>query len=274
MNNIYFIATPIGNLKDISQRALDTLNSSDIIACEDPQKSKILLNNYNINKKIIKYNEGNKDLAVDKIIMETLNGKTVSYITEAGTPTISDPGYLLTQKAIEKNLNIVPIPGPSAVTTALMVSGVASNSFIFLGFLPKKKSAINKFISKIKTKNLPVVIYVSPHKVSSFVKYAEKIIPDRYLVIARELTKRYEEITRGYIKDIKNRVKKNIRGEYTIIIDKNHDNKLENDESFIIEKGKKLINSYSLSETSKILSKLYSLNRRKIYDLLQKYLKN
>ncbi|TYB31038.1 MAG: 16S rRNA (cytidine(1402)-2'-O)-methyltransferase [Candidatus Mcinerneyibacterium aminivorans] len=274
MNKIYFVSTPIGNLKDITFRAIETLEGSDIIAAEDPKKSSILLNHYNIKKKVIKYNEGNKEKAVKKIIDLVRKGKTLSYISEAGSPSISDPGYLLVRKALKYKMKVIPIPGPTAITTALMVSGIPSNQFIFMGFLPKKNSSIEKFLYTIKTYNLPVVIYVSPHKFSTFLNMYEKILNNRYLVIARELTKKYEEITRGFIDDIKNKVEKNIKGEFTLIIDKSRINCNSIETNELIEKGRKLLNDYSISETSKILSKLYAFKRRKIYDLLHKFLKN
>lgn len=274
MNYLYIVATPIGNLKDLSFRAVDILKNVDVIASENPSKSKKLLSEYNINKNMIKYNEGNKDFAVKKIIKKLNKDKDIAYISEAGTPTISDPGYLLINEALKyKNIKVVPIPGASALTTLLMASGLNIDEFLFMGFLPKKDKQIKDFLKKINIRNITTAIYVSPYKIEKFFKYSQEILENRYIVVGREMTKKYEEITRGNIKDIENKVLSNIKGEYTIII-KNKDESKDSKTSNILDDGMKLLKSYSISESAKILSKLYPENKSTIYNILQKNLKS
>jgi len=268
MSTLYIVSTPIGNLDDITLRAIDILKKSDIIACENPNKSQKLLNKLNIRKKLIKYNEGNKEQAVQKILKYLKNNKNISYISDAGTPGISDPGYRLINKTIELNFPIVPVPGASALTTFIMGSGIPTDKFMFQGFLPKKTKKIKDIFYRIKSLNITTIFYISKHNIYKFITLFKEIFGNREIVIGRELTKLHEEFIRGKINDIEDKITNNIKGEYTIAIPKIKYEAYE-DKNNIIEKALKLKNDFSPSDISKILSKLYDINRREIYNLLK-----
>lgn len=270
--SLYIVATPIGNLSDITFRAIDILKNVDFIATEDPTASLKLLKKYDIKKPLIKYNEGNKENAVPILIEKLLNGKAVAYISEAGTPTISDPGYLLVKEAIKHNIKVIPIPGAVAFITAFMASGMATDEILFLGFAPKKETEIKKMVEKIKFHNITTAFYVSPHNLKKVMEIFEKELPNRKITIGRELTKKFEQFFYGTVTSIKPDLLANIKGEYCIIIEKD-DKKHDLSEQKIVEKANKLLPTYSLKEIAKILSISLDINKNKIYNILIKNLK-
>ena len=215
--------TPIGNLADITYRAVDTLNSVDFIFAEDTRVSKKLLNHYNIDKKIYSYHDHSKDSEVEKLTNLLESGNDVALISDAGTPTVSDPGYRLIRECVKKGVDIVPIPGPSAVTAALSVAGLPSDSFTFVGFLPQKKGRIKK-IEQLSEINNTIILFESPHRLLKTLNQLFEILGNRQVAIGRELTKLYEEIIRGNLKDvIQEFSKKSVKGEIVIMIGKNDD---------------------------------------------------
>ena len=223
MGTLFVVATPIGNLKDITFRALNTLRDVGLIACEDTRHTKILLDKYKIKTPMISYHQHSKLQKIDTIIEKLKNGEDVALVTDAGTPGINDPGGFLINEAICYNLTIVPIPGPSALTTLLSISGIKSDRFLFLGFLPKKKGrqTMMRNLMKIGNMNLydAVVIYESPYRILRTLEDLQLVVGNKEVVIGRELTKKFEEIYRGSISQAIIYFKENEpRGEFVVVI--------------------------------------------------------
>jgi len=217
---LYIISTPIGNLKDITFRAIETLKQSDIILAEDTRRTSVLLNHYQIKKQLISFNDNNKERKTPEIIQE-LKTKQISLVSDSGTPGISDPGFYLIREAVKHNIQIIPIPGPTASITALIASGFPTNEFQFYGFISKKEKAKQDLFQEIKNSNKTTILYESPHRIIKTLKTMSEIIPNKEICIARELTKKFEEFIRGTAKEIYNKLKpKTIKGEITIIINK------------------------------------------------------
>ncbi|GIS42583.1 MAG: 16S rRNA (cytidine(1402)-2'-O)-methyltransferase [Candidatus Neomarinimicrobiota bacterium] len=220
---LYIVATPIGNLKDFTFRAIDTLKEVDFVFAEDTRNSIQLMKHYKIETKIDSYHEHNNVKKIPKIINLLNEGKNIALISDAGTPTISDPGYKLIRACIDEEINIIPIPGASAVTAALSASGLPSDSFFFLGFLPHKKGRKKK-ISFLKSLDNTIIIFESPHRLLKTLKELHDELGERPVVVARELTKLYEEIIRGNFDSIIEYFEsKKVKGEIVIIIGRNDD---------------------------------------------------
>lgn len=216
---LYIIATPIGNLADLTFRAKEVMESVDLIACEDTRHSRILLNHYKIEKPLLSFHSHSGKAKVDKIIQHLKNGDDVALISDAGTPGISDPGYVLIQAALEGYIEIVPLPGPSAVLTALCASGLPTDKFLYLGFLPIKKGRQTLFKSMAESK-YTVVFYESPHRLLKTVGELKKYLkPETKITIAKELTKIHETFFRGTLLDIEKKLPSGKpRGEYTVMV--------------------------------------------------------
>ena len=215
---LYVVATPIGNLEDITLRALRILKSVDIIAAEDTRKTRILLNHYGIQKELLSYYQFNESKRIPEIIKILKSGKSVAVVSDAGTPGISDPAYRLVKKAIEEKIRIIPIPGASAFLSALVVSGLPTDSFVFEGFLPHKKGRKTK-LEKIKSETRTIILYESPHRILKTLYEILEIIGDRKITIAREITKMFEQVIYGKVSDvIKHLESKTIQGEFVIIL--------------------------------------------------------
>ncbi|MEO0202261.1 MAG: 16S rRNA (cytidine(1402)-2'-O)-methyltransferase [candidate division WOR-3 bacterium] len=216
---LFVISTPIGNLKDITIRAIETLKFVDIILCEDTRRARILLEHYDImGKKLLSYFEGNEEKRVKEALELLRSGKNVGLISDAGTPLISDPGYRLVKACRENNIEVIPIPGPSAVISALSVSGLETDKFLFLGFISKKKKKRMDELLKYRDFEGSIVIYVSVYKVKEILDEILEILGNRKVFIAREMTKAFEEYIYGNLLDIKQRVKE--KGEFVIVISK------------------------------------------------------
>lgn len=216
----YVVATPIGNLSDITLRALETLKAVDLIICEDTRITKRLLDHYQIQKPIISYHQHSDIVKVDQIIKELKSGKNVALVSDAGTPGISDPGNKLVEVATKEGIKIVPIPGATALAAALSVAGFATDRFIFLGFIPHKKRR-RTLLKEISQEKRTVVFYESCHRiVKALEQLAEYLEPERQIVVGRELTKMYEEIVRGNIKQVlKHFSNKEPKGEFVVVIE-------------------------------------------------------
>ncbi|MEK7167843.1 MAG: 16S rRNA (cytidine(1402)-2'-O)-methyltransferase [Patescibacteria group bacterium] len=216
MSKLYIVGTPIGNLKDITLRALEILKSADLIACEDTRVSKKLLDHYEIKTKLVSYHQHSNEKKVSFLLQELASGKEIALITDAGTPGISDPGNLLVKEIGEKH-EVIAIPGPSALTAALSISGLPTDKFFFLGFLPHKKGRETLF-KRIEESEETVVFYESTHRI---MKTLERIKEwKRNIVVCRELTKKFETVYRGKPKDILEKISKENRGEFVVIIPK------------------------------------------------------
>ena len=218
MSTLFICPTPIGNLEDISERVLQTLASVDVIYCEDTRRAKKLTDNFSITTPLKSYFVGNEVTKVSEVEETLSKGMNVALISDAGTPLISDPGNVLIQKLIQKNYNIVSIPGPSSVLTALVVSGFELNEFQFLGFVPKAGKEKEEFVIKLLNSKMPSVCLTSPKRLLKDLDYFEKEGLDSEIVICRELTKKFETIYRGTVNSLKNQISENLKGEITIVI--------------------------------------------------------
>jgi len=220
---LFVVGTPIGNLKDISIRAISTLQNVDLILAEDTRNSKKLLNAHNIKTKMISYHEFSNENETQKIINLLNNGKKLALISDAGTPTISDPGYGLIRNCIKSKIKIIPIPGASAITTALSVSGLPSDSFSFYGFLPQKKGRLKK-IKDLTNIDNTIILFESPYRLEKTLNQLLDLLGNRTVVVGRELTKLYEEIIRGNLREIIEYFSKTkVKGEIVIMIGKDDD---------------------------------------------------
>lgn len=221
---LYIVATPIGNLEDVTLRALRILKEADVILCEDTRVTKKLLNHYEIiNKKLLIFNDQKSGLTTEKVIGLLREGKEIALVTDAGTPAISDPGSFLVHTVRQQvpDIKIVPIPGVSALTTAFSGSGILSGEFVFLGFLPHKKGRETLF-KEISQSKRPYVFYESPHRILKTLESLKKIAPDKKIVLARELTKLFEEFVFGNAEDllkILEEDKNKQRGEFVVIVE-------------------------------------------------------
>jgi 16S rRNA (cytidine1402-2'-O)-methyltransferase len=217
---LYIVATPIGNLKDISLRALEVLSSVDLIACEDTRHTKILLDHYGIKTPTTSFYQYNRIVKAEYLIKLLKEGKDIALVSDAGTPGILDPGYNLINLAIKNNIPITIIPGPTAFVNALVLSGKPTHEFVFLGFLPRKSSARKNKLKKFLSQGMTLVFYESSHRILNTLEDLKELCPEKELVLVREITKRFEEIKRGKISEIKEYFKKNNvrRGEFVIVV--------------------------------------------------------
>ena len=216
---LFVVATPIGNLSDITLRAIETLKTSDLIAAEDTRQTKILLNRYEIKKPSTSYHKFNIKEKTRHIIGQLQAGKTISLVSDAGMPGISDPGEELIKEAIDNGIEVVPIPGASAVITALSVSGLPTKRFVFEGFLPHEGKNRRRILRKLIDEERTIVFYESPHRLIKSLNDMLAILGDRKICVAREMTKKFEEIFRGTIKEaIEHFSNKDILGEITIVL--------------------------------------------------------
>lgn len=216
---LYIVATPIGNLEDLTFRALKILNEVSAIACEDTRQTKKLLHKYDIKKPLISYFHPKERQKIPQIIRLLRRGDDVALVTDSGTPGISDPGYPLIREAIANQIKIVPLPGASALTAALSASGLPSHRFLFIGFPPPKKVATQKLLASLKEETATLVFYLPPRRIHSFLLAVLEIIGNRQVVIAREMTKIHEEFLRSTAKDLINILKKReLKGEATVLI--------------------------------------------------------
>ena len=219
--NLYIVPTPIGNLDDITLRAIDTLKSSDLILSEDTRHAKKLLSHYKITTKIKSYHLNNEHKKVNEYVKLMLNGKTISLITDAGTPCISDPGFLLVREAIKNEIKITCLPGPTALIPAIVLSGLSSDAFIFEGFLPRKKGRKSK-LKQISQNVITTIVYESPYRIiKTLSDLSDFLGGDREISVSREISKIYEETFRGSVNDaLEHFSKKKIKGEFVICINK------------------------------------------------------
>jgi 16S rRNA (cytidine1402-2'-O)-methyltransferase len=216
---LYIVSTPIGNREDITLRALRILKEVDVIAAEDTRHTGLLLRHYGIQKPLTSYFEGNELKKKDFILSKLKQGDRIALVSDAGTPGISDPGFRLTQLAIENQIPVVPIPGPSAVIAALSVSGLPTDAFLFKGFLPHKMKKRRDLLKELEDVRETLIFYESPHRISETLRDIYEVLGDREIVLTRELTKIYEEVLRGKVSDIQSQIgERKLKGEITLVI--------------------------------------------------------
>ena len=264
-SGLYIVSTPIGNLRDITLRALDILKKSNIILCEDTRVSKKLLSHYEIQTKLISNYKFNEKKNLEKVINIINQGKIVSLISDAGTPAISDPGKLLINRCIEENILIVPIPGPSAVTASISVSNF-SDQFYFHGFLSDKINSIRKEFEIFKNLKCSIIFFISAQKLKKKFEVLKEFFSDREILICREITKIHETFYRGKVSEIDN-FQFNPKGEVTVIISEKYNEKLKvNLDESDKEKIKKLILNKSIKDIVSIISEEKNISKTKIYN--------
>ena len=216
--SLYIVSTPIGNLKDITLRAIETLKEVDFIICEDTRVTSVLLKHYDIHKELVSMNAQTETKKIPHLIERINNGEKCAIVSDAGTPAISDPGVRLISEAIKKEIEIIPIPGASALITALAISGLPTDSFVFEGFLPLKKGRSTK-LKELSTEERTIILYESTYRIEKLLKELNEIMPERYVVICRELTKKFEEVRRGFPKELLQNFDESInKGEFVVII--------------------------------------------------------
>ena len=273
---LYICGTPIGNLEDITIRSLRILKEVKLIAAEDTRHTKKLLFHYQINTKVTSYHEYNKFKKAAYLLEILKNGQDIALVSDAGMPGISDPGYVLINLALKNNLELIPIPGVSALITALVVSGLPIDKFVFEGFLPRKIKERKKYFKSIENEERTIIFYETPHRLKKALKDMFEILGDRKIVIARELTKKYEEIIRGNLIQVLDEINtKEIKGEITLIVQGGSKNKGNDTIDFLMKECiieeylKKLKNQgYSNKEIIKITQEKLNIPKNLIYKKL------
>ena len=263
---LYLVSTPIGNMEDITLRALNILKKSDIILCEDTRRSGKLLSNFQIKSKLIPYHKFNEKKVSNKVIDFIKNDKIVSLISDAGTPVISDPGMILVNKCIEENLNVHPIPGSSAVTSAFSVSGF-SDQYLFYGFLTKEENKLESILKNLSNLDYSIIFFIPASKINFYISKFKKYFFGRKIVIAKEMTKIHEKFIRGKVESIENFTEP-LKGELTIVLSgiiKKKNIKKEINESVKIE-IKKMLKKYSHKDVVEFVSKKENLPKKMIYN--------
>jgi len=271
---LYLVSTPIGNLEDITLRALRVLKEVSLIACEDTRHTRRLLNHFGINKPTISYHEHNEQARADELVQRLLGGESIAIVSDAGTPGISDPAYRIVTAAMEHGITIVPVPGAVALIAGLTASGLPTDSFLFAGFLPHKKMARRATLEGLKTQQETLVFYEAPHRIRESLADALEIFGDRQAALARELTKLHEQFIRGKLSDIAAHFDAHEpRGEMVLVIAGSGDDNLPPVESGLItEQIERLMAETSLSRNDAIkqAGKSRGLSKRDAYQLMLK----
>lgn len=273
---LYICGTPIGNLEDITLRSLKILKEVNLIAAEDTRHTLKLLNHYQINTKVTSYYEYNKFKKAPYLVEILKNGQDIALVSDAGMPGISDPGYVLIDLALKNNIKIIPVPGVSALITALVVSGLPTDKFVFEGFLPRKIKERKRYFKSIENEERTIIFYETPHRLKKALKDMLEILGDRKVVIARELTKLYEEIIRGKLSQVLTEIStKEVKGEITLIVQGGIKKKENSSTDFLIKECiieeylKKLKNQgYSNKEIIKITQEKLNIPKNLIYKKL------
>ena len=268
-NCLYIVSTPIGNLNDITFRAIEMLKNSDIILCEDTRHSSKLLNHFKIKKKLISYHKFNEKKQVLNIIKYINQGKIISLISDAGTPLLSDPGRILVNQCIKDEIKIVPIPGVSSITTAMSVSGFKDH-FLFYGFLPKKENELKKILNILSQNLFAQVFFIPALKINFYLKMFKEYFSGRKMLIAKELTKVHETLLREDVDQIK-MFDERIKGELTVIVSEKNIEKKSLDKEKIVNRAKKYLKKYSLKDTVDLILEAEKINKKKeVYKLCLK----
>lgn len=268
LGKLFVVSTPIGNLEDITLRAVSVLKDCDVIACEDTRTTKKLLARYGIETPLTSYHEHNEVEKSPRLLERLKDGKNVGLVSDAGTPSVSDPGWRLVNLSIENNIEIVPVPGPSAVLSALVVSGLPTDSFLFLGFFPKTIAKKKEFLKDIERYPYTLVFYESAKRLSRTLSLMLEILGDRNICVAREMTKLYEEAVRGSVSEVISILseRETLKGEVTVVVEGSVDGHSEESADaaqrtlrLLREKG------FSLSEAVSLASRAFGVSKNGIY---------
>ncbi len=263
----YFVATPIGNLNDISKRALDVLKNVDVIACEDTRTTSSLLNHFSINKQLISYHEHNEQLCSQKLISLLKENKSIAVVSDAGYPGISDPGSILVTHCIENDIPVSIIPGANAFLPALIGSGIDTTHFYFNGFLSSKPSLRRKELGRLTNFDCTLIFYESPHRIKETLLDMYEILSNRKTCIVREITKIHEEYIYGTLKELSNIDETTLKGEMVIIVEKNNQEQTIDDEQLLILLNNEMNNGNSLKDASKKISEETGIKKNYLYQL-------
>ena len=264
---LYIVSTPIGNLEDVTLRALRVLKEADLIAAEDTRHSLKFLNHFGIKKPLISYWGEKEKVRAEETLQRLKDGQSVALISDAGTPGISDPGTLLIRKAIEEGISVVPVPGPSAVITALSLSGFSTEEFTFIGFLPAKQMQRRKILERLSLEQRTLVFYEAPHRIRDTISDFADVMGDRNIVVIKELTKFYEEVLRGTVPDVLVRLEQStIAGEYVIVLEGRPETETLNMDDALAEVRELMRKGLGRKDAVKRIAGAYGLSRKELYD--------
>jgi len=276
VGTLFVVSTPIGNLKDITLRALEVLRKTPVIACEDTRVALKLLSHYQIDgKRLISYHEHNEKEAAERLLSLLKSGEDVALISDAGTPTISDPGYRLVRAAREEGVKVVPVPGPSALTAALSASGAPTDKFLFFGFLPRREGKLREALREILSLPWTVVAYESPHRLERTLSLISELEPEREIILAKELTKLNEEFLRGTAEELLRGLKEEgkLKGEFVIIFPPKREEKAFSEEEVKRELLKLKEEGATLKEAVSAVRKRLAQPKRRVYEVALKVFK-
>lgn len=264
---LYIVSTPIGNLEDVTLRALRVLKEADLIAAEDTRHSLKFLNHFGIKKPLISYWGEKEKVRAEETLQRLKDGQSVALISDAGTPGISDPGTLLIRKAIEEGIGVVPVPGPSAVITALSLSGFSTEEFTFIGFLPAKQMQRRKILERLSLEQRTLVFYEAPHRILDTISDFADAMGDRNIVVIKELTKFYEEVLRGTVPDVLVRLEQStIAGEYVIVLEGRPETETLNMDDALAEVRELMSKGLGRKDAVKRIAGAYGFSRKELYD--------
>ena len=267
-NHLYIVSTPIGNLDDMTLRAIEVLKKSDIILCEDTRRSLKLLDHFKIKKKLISYHKFNEKKQISNIIEYFKEGKILSLISDAGTPLLSDPGRMLVNECVKRDISVIPVPGVSSVTAALSISGF-EDKFLFYGFLPKTENELIKVLTPLSQNQYTQIFFVPSNKINFYIKFFKEFFRGRKLVIAKEITKLHEAFIRADIDKIKT-FNSTIKGELTLVVSEGGQKIKKINKEKIVNKAKKYLKKYSLKDTVELILETENISKKQVYDLCLK----
>jgi 16S rRNA (cytidine1402-2'-O)-methyltransferase len=264
---LYIVSTPIGNLEDITLRALRVFKEADLIAAEDTRRSAKLLSHYGISKPMISYWREKEKVRSDEIIRRLQGGQSVALVSDAGTPGISDPGAVLIRKAIEEHVPVVPIPGPSAFVAALSISGLPTEEFTFVGFLPSRRVQRRKILKDLSLERRTLIFYEAPHRIIDTLADMEEMLGKRKAAVSREITKIHEEVLRGNIPEIAGEIRKNkVAGEFVIIVEGKVEGNRPSERDVLSEVSMLMKRGLGRKEAVKKIAGQYGLSKNELYD--------
>ena len=265
---LYIVATPIGNLEDMTLRAIRTLKEADVIAAEDTRHTQVLLKHFAINTPLTSFHEHNERAKTAQLVTRLERGESIALVSDAGTPAISDPGYRLVVAAIGAGIRVIPIAGPSALIAALSAAGLPTDGFDFRGFLPARKQERRSKLQELRDGRYTMVFYETPHRLQESLDDIREILGDRRMVLAREVTKLHEEFLRGRISQVIGEVsRREIRGEMTLVIEGCSDSNAASEEALVDEIDKLKGEGMRIKEIAEIIGEKYGYSKREIYRL-------